>query len=60
MRSSVELSQVFGLNSRFNTEFPATLNGRLAPEEFSDTVHRVNALLKKTMPVNVRWLLCGW
>ncbi|KAJ7350223.1 Cysteine-rich hydrophobic domain-containing protein 2 [Desmophyllum pertusum] len=31
----------------------------VAPEEFKATVTRVNRVLSKTMPVNVRWLLCG-
>ena len=49
----------FGLNSRFDTEFPAVLTGRLAPEELADTVRRVNAVLNRTMPSNARWLVCG-
>ncbi|KAG9338666.1 hypothetical protein JZ751_025504 [Albula glossodonta] len=31
----------------------------VAPEEFKTTVGRVNACLKKNLPVNVKWLLCG-
>lgn len=51
---------VFGLSNRFDTEFPAgSLHARVAPEEFKATVTRVNATLRKTLPVNVRWLFCG-
>lgn len=49
----------FGLNSRFNTEFPSALAGKLAPEEYMDTILRINSVLRKTMPMNVRWLFCG-
>ena len=31
----------------------------MAPEEFKSTITRVNRVLNKTMPINVRWLLCG-
>uniref|UniRef100_A0A6M2DQ49 Golgin subfamily A member 7/ERF4 domain-containing protein n=1 Tax=Xenopsylla cheopis TaxID=163159 RepID=A0A6M2DQ49_XENCH len=50
---------VFGLSNRFNTEFPAGLVSRVAPEEFKATISRVNSVLKKTLPVNVKWLFCG-
>lgn len=32
---------------------------RVAPEEFKATVMRINSVLKKTLPVNVKWLFCG-
>ncbi|XP_071443938.1 cysteine-rich hydrophobic domain-containing protein 2 [Hetaerina americana] len=50
---------VFGLSNRFDTEFPPGLVSRVAPEELEETVGRVNALLRKTLPVNARWLFCG-
>jgi hypothetical protein len=50
---------VFGLSNRFSTEFPSGLVSRVAPEEFKETVMRINAILKKTLPVNVKWLFCG-
>lgn len=31
----------------------------MAPEEFKASISRVNGCLRKTLPVNVRWLLCG-
>ncbi|UYV72771.1 CHIC2 [Cordylochernes scorpioides] len=49
----------FGLSNRFDMEFPSELAAKVAPEEFKDTVIRVNSVLKKTLPVNVKWLLCG-
>lgn len=50
---------VFGLSNRFNTEFPSGLVSRVAPEEFTETLARINGILKKTLPVNVKWLFCG-
>ncbi|KHN86649.1 Cysteine-rich hydrophobic domain 2 protein [Toxocara canis] len=50
---------MFGLNSRFDTEFPSVLTGRLAPEELADTMRRINNVLSRTMPNNARWLVCG-
>lgn len=50
---------VFGLNSKFDVEFQQGLSAKVAPEEYKATVTRVNRVLSKTMPVNVRWLLCG-
>ncbi|CAH6888385.1 Chic2 [Phodopus roborovskii] len=31
----------------------------VAPEEFKASINRVNSCLRKNLPVNVRWLLCG-
>ena len=49
----------FGLSNRFDTDFPPALHARVAPEEFKATVSRVNATLRKNLPINVRWLFCG-
>lgn len=49
----------FGLSNRFESEFPSGLVSRVAPEEFKATVMRINSVLKKTLPVNVKWLFCG-
>lgn len=32
---------------------------QVAPEEFKTSISRVNACLRKNLPVNVKWLLCG-
>ncbi|XP_003392944.1 cysteine-rich hydrophobic domain-containing protein 2 [Bombus vosnesenskii] len=50
---------VFGLSNRFDSEFPNGLVSRIAPEEFKATIMRINSVLKKTLPVNVKWLFCG-
>ncbi|KAK2919037.1 hypothetical protein Q8A73_003408 [Channa argus] len=50
---------VFGLSNKFESEFPSALTGKVAPEEFKASINRVNSSLRKTLPVNVRWLLCG-
>ncbi|KPP56308.1 hypothetical protein Z043_126095, partial [Scleropages formosus] len=49
----------FGLSNRFESEFPSSLTGKVAPEEFRASMSRVNGCLRKTLPVNARWLLCG-
>ncbi|KAI2668684.1 Cysteine-rich hydrophobic domain-containing protein 2 [Labeo rohita] len=50
---------VFGLSNKFESEFPSALTGKVAPEEFKSSINRVNSCLRKALPVNVRWLLCG-
>ncbi|KAM7290191.1 cysteine-rich hydrophobic domain-containing protein 2-like [Ixodes scapularis] len=50
---------VFGLRNKFDTEFPPTLSATVAPEEFKATMVRINSVLRKTLPVNVKWLFCG-
>ncbi|KAI8508604.1 Cysteine-rich hydrophobic domain-containing protein 2 [Branchiostoma belcheri] len=50
---------VFGLSNKFNTEFPQGLAAKVAPEEYKATISRLNGVLRKTLPVNVKWLLCG-
>ncbi|XP_040356788.1 cysteine-rich hydrophobic domain-containing protein 2-like [Ixodes scapularis] len=50
---------VFGLRNKFDTEFPPTLSAKVAPEEFKATIVRINSVLRKTLPVNVKWLFCG-
>ncbi|KAH0616196.1 hypothetical protein JD844_027139 [Phrynosoma platyrhinos] len=47
----------FGLSNKFEAEFPSSLTGKVAPEEFKASISRVNGCLKKNLPVNVRWLL---
>ncbi|MEE6497139.1 hypothetical protein FKM82_002616 [Ascaphus truei] len=50
---------VFGLSNKFEAEFPSVLTGKVAPEEFKISTGRVNACLRKNLPLNVKWLLCG-
>ena len=47
---------VFGLSNRFDTEFPSSLTGRVAPEEFKATIGRINAVLRKTLPVRIEFM----
>lgn len=49
----------FGLSSRFDTDFPASLTGKLAPEELEETIQRINFTLRRTMRGHGRWLMCG-
>ncbi|GAA48150.1 cysteine-rich hydrophobic domain 2 protein [Clonorchis sinensis] len=50
---------IFGMNNRFKEEFPNELHGKLAPEEFQETIRKVNDRLEKSLPTHVRWLFCG-
>ncbi|XP_074650416.1 cysteine-rich hydrophobic domain-containing protein 2-like [Tubulanus polymorphus] len=50
---------VFGLSNRFSEEFPSGLAAKVAPEEFKATLERLNSALKKSLPMNVKWLFCG-
>ncbi|RXM97041.1 Cysteine-rich hydrophobic domain-containing protein 1 [Acipenser ruthenus] len=44
---------VFGLSNKFDTECPSVLTGKVASEEFKTSIGRVNACLKKNLPVNI-------
>ncbi|XP_015453081.1 cysteine-rich hydrophobic domain-containing protein 2 isoform X3 [Pteropus alecto] len=44
----------FGLSNKFESEFPSSLTGKVAPEEFKASINRVNSCLKKNLPVNTR------
>eukprot|EP00118_Oscarella_pearsei_P009136 m.50891 g.50891 ORF g.50891 m.50891 type:complete len:165 (+) comp34103_c0_seq2:228-722(+) len=50
---------VFGMTNKFNTDFPTSLTGKVAQEEFSATIGRINGYLGRTVPLNIRWFLCG-
>lgn len=50
---------VFGLCCKYESEFPSQLTGRLAPEEFSRMIHRINAQLKRNIPSQLKWLVAG-
>uniref|UniRef100_A0A4W3K3S5 Cysteine-rich hydrophobic domain 1 n=1 Tax=Callorhinchus milii TaxID=7868 RepID=A0A4W3K3S5_CALMI len=50
---------VFGLSNKFDAEFPNVLTGKVAPEEYKTSIGRINGCLKKNLPINVKWLLCG-
>lgn len=49
----------FGLSNKFETDFPSSLISRVAPEEYQTTIEQINTVLKKTLPVNAKWLFCG-
>ncbi|XP_053329473.1 cysteine-rich hydrophobic domain-containing protein 1 isoform X3 [Spea bombifrons] len=53
------VDEEFGLSNKFDAEFPTVLTGKVAPEEFKISIGRVNACLRKNLPLNVKWLLCG-
>ncbi|XP_003390184.1 PREDICTED: cysteine-rich hydrophobic domain-containing protein 2-like [Amphimedon queenslandica] len=50
---------IFGLNNRFDDEFPSYLVGKVAPEEFHATLERINSILYKSIPFNLKCLICG-
>ena len=55
---------IFGLNCKYENEFPTQLLGRLAPEEFARMIARINQILKRSIPQQVKllwaknWLIC--
>jgi hypothetical protein len=50
---------VFGLSNQFDAEFPQALCAKVAPEEFVASMTRINSVLRKTLPMNMKWLICG-
>ena len=46
---------VFGLCCKYESEFPSQLTGRLAPEEFTRMIHRINSHLKRNIPSQVKF-----
>jgi hypothetical protein len=50
---------IFGLHNRFKTDFPPSLLARVAPEEFKGTVEKVNSILGKALPLQMKWVLFG-
>jgi len=50
---------IFGLSNRFNTEFPPQLISKIAPEEYTATISRVNSILRKNLSISVKWLCFG-
>ena len=38
---------------------PWSLHLQVAPEEFRATILRINSVLRKALPVNIKWLFCG-
>ncbi|XP_033113449.1 cysteine-rich hydrophobic domain-containing protein 2-like [Anneissia japonica] len=50
---------VFGLSNKFDDEFPQQLFAKVAPEEYKESIDRINSVLMKTLPMNIKWLLCG-
>lgn len=48
------------MSNVFSDEFPPELHGRVAPEEFQETITKVNNQLRRSMSINLKWLLCGF
>jgi len=51
---------IFGLNCKYENEFPSQLLGRLAPEEFSRMILKINQILKRNVPSQLKFLLVGF
>lgn len=60
---------LFGLNNRFNTDMPPILAKKVAPEEYRQTVEKINDILNAKLSHNIAWLIygcccfcctCGW
>ena len=46
------------------SEIPYVVTGvfncwQVAPEEFAASMNRINSVLRKTLPLNMKWLVCG-
>lgn len=52
-------STLFGISNYFKDEYPTTLTGKVAPEEFLGTMEQLNGILQKSVPFNLKLLLCG-
>ena len=48
---------IFGLNCKYENEFPSQLLGRLAPEEFSRMILKINQILKRNVPSQVSHMI---
>ena len=50
---------IFGIFNRFSKDFPTKLAAKLAPEEYRDTITKVNIILKKELSNSLKWLIFG-
>ncbi|XP_065174725.1 cysteine-rich hydrophobic domain-containing protein 2-like [Sycon ciliatum] len=50
---------MFGLTNRFDNDFPPSLIGKVAKEEFNATIDLVNNLIGRAVPRSARWLVAG-
>ncbi|CAF3270469.1 unnamed protein product [Rotaria socialis] len=50
---------VFALNNKFDEEYPQALTHKVSRDEYQETIKRVNLILRKNVPINFKWLLCG-
>src|SRR5690348_15715373 len=48
---------IFGLNNYFNSEFPSGLHARVAPEEFTASIDKINSLLRKSLSLQMKWII---
>ncbi|CAF1310022.1 unnamed protein product [Rotaria magnacalcarata] len=50
---------VFALNNKFDEEYPQALNYKVSRAEYQETIKRINTILRKSVPMNFKWLLFG-
>ncbi len=50
---------IFGIFNRFSVDFPSKLSAKLAPEEYHDSINKINKILKKELSHNLKWFLFG-
>lgn len=50
---------LFGLSNSFNSEFPASLVGKVSREEFAKTIVRINSLLREQQSLSAKLLVIG-
>ncbi|KAL3282957.1 hypothetical protein HHI36_006115 [Cryptolaemus montrouzieri] len=50
---------LFGLSNKFSPDLPGRLLSRVAPEEYKETIEKVNYVLDRKVSRNFKWFLCG-
>lgn len=50
---------IFGVLNSFNDEFPQKLSSKIAPEEYKETLNKINKILNKEFKNSLRWLVFG-
>ena len=49
----------FGLSNTYNPTFPNSLTAKVAPEEFTETINKINRELTKHININLKAFILG-
>lgn len=50
---------IFGLCNKYNTSYPSQLTAKVAPEEFAETINKINKELRKNIDFTWKALILG-